>query len=247
MPLLSRRGATATSLIALGLVGGALLSVGCKRNFEGTVEDRIDAALPKYLGPADHYETHVDAASSGAILRGRVRSVEVTGVNVHLRPELLVDRMVLTVHAVEVDTHKGTLQSIGDAEFTGTISSDNLKRYVDSRNLGVRDLSVSIEGDRMHVKARPEVEGILPVPVSVRGVVSPTPEGDHLDFLPDRGSITVIPVPGVVLSYLSHKLNPVISLTGLPIPIHVLSASMADGKLTMSGTVDTAAILNAAH
>ena len=71
----------------------------------------------------------------------------------------------------------------------------------------------------------------------MRGRLEPTPEGDYINFVPDGGSVSIIPVPRQAVEYLLRKVNPVVDLTKLPITIHVNSVTIGDNAIMMSGTI----------
>ena len=230
--------------VAVAFLGVSL--AGCTHAVEETADRKVNDVLPRYLGPADHYETHLHASSTGAMLRGRVQSIEIVGTGVHLQPELTVEMLEIEAQAVEVDPKHGSLENVGSASFACTITSSQLDRYMRSRRTNIAGLSVKVGGDRLIVRAKPEALGLIGIPVQVRGTLAPEPGGTFIDFVPDRASVAIVPIPGPVLDLLAQRLNPVIDLTRLPIGIHIDSALCDGDVLTLRGTVDTSDILKAA-
>jgi hypothetical protein len=203
---------------------------------EGEAGKRVNALLPKYLGPARSYSTRVKGDSAGAILRGRLKQVHVTGSDVQLDPDLLVDDLTLDFDEVEVDMKAQTLHSIGSAAFGCRIGAANLDRYVRVRRPDIGGLRIALKGSALVVNAKPDVLGVIAVPVSVQGRLVPR-GGAALDFEPDQAKVSVLPIPQVVLDYLARKLNPVVELSRVAVPIQVTQADVQDGFLSLTGSI----------
>jgi hypothetical protein len=222
-----------------------LVAAGCGRVAEGEAGKRVNALLPKYLGPARHYSTRVRGDSAGAILRGRLKQVHVTGRDVQLDPDLLVDELTLDFDEIEVDTKAQTLRRVGSAAFGCRIGEARLDRYVRARRRDVPSLSVTLKGGGLVVSAKPDVLGVIAVPVSVQGRLVPR-GGGAIDFEPDRAKVSVLPIPQVVLDYLARKLNPVVELSQVAVPIQVTQADVRDGFLALTGSIKPEDVLRAA-
>lgn len=224
----------------------AVSLAGCARPVEREAEKRVNSILPQYLGPADHYETRVRGESAGAVLRGRLKRVEVTGTNVRLSETLIVDRVQLQFGEVEVDTKARQLRGIGDAHFQCRIAPARLNRYLHAVRPEMKNLVVSFNRNALVVDARPEVLGITSVPVRVEGKLRPRQGGRLLDFDPDKGKLSIVPVPEIVLDYVVRKLTPAIDLSGLTVPVRINSAEVQDGYLTLAGIIEAGDILRLA-
>lgn len=249
-------------LFAIGPIGA-----GCKRVAEREAEKRVRDLLPQYLGPADKYETRVDSDNAGAVTRGRLRRVSVVGTNVRFDPTLTIDRLSLELSDVDVDTKARRLRDVGTTRFECRIAGDRLDRYVRARRSDIPDLRVALTGDVLRVTARPSLRvgdaldralertlgingggftsnlnGRLGASVTVEGRLAA--RGDsRLDFRPDLGKLSVIPIPSAILDWLSARLNPAVDLTGLPVPVQITNAEVRGGFLVLSGTVAPADIL----
>ena len=240
-------------LVFLGLVffvmacGVSLvLSGGCARRFaENKAAARINALLPRYLGPAEHYETRLQSDSTGALLRGRVQQVHIEGRGVRLTPTLTVAHLTLDFSEVTVDPKAGVLQSVGRATFACRITEADLNRYLVAQRPDIPALTLSLRADQVRITAKPEVLGIG-APVSVEGHLVPRSGGAYLNFEPDAARLTIVPVPGLVLDYLSRRLNPAVDLSELRVPIRVSHAEVRGGALLLSGTIASDDLLRAA-
>ena len=234
------------ALFALGLSAPSVLT-GCGRVVNRKAEDRVNAILPSYLGKADRYETHLTSDGAGATLRGHLRHVHIDGWGVHLAPALIVDTLALDFDEVNVDARAGRLESIGSAAFACQVGASYLDNYVRTRRGDIPGLSVGVCGDRLVVNARPELLGLIGVPVSVEGTLLPRPGGAQLDFVPDAAHVARLRIPGLALDYLQRKLNPAIDLGGLRVPIQVSRAEVKDGSLTLTGSIAPDALMRVAN
>lgn len=219
----------------------ALSLSGCARPVERAAERRLVDLLPALIGPATKYSTRV--RGGGSLLRGRARSVHIDGWGVRLSESLTLDMLALDLSHVEVDRGSGRLRHVEGVTFTATLSGSRLQEYVASRRLGIPELRVGLDQSDAFVSARPEVLGVTPVSVSVRGTITPRAGGTRLDFTPSGARVSIVPIPAPILRYLGERLNPVLDLSTLHIPVRVERAEVRQGALILQGTIDPAALL----
>lgn len=235
-----------TALLCLGVAVGV---AGCGRTVERKAEAAVKEILPTYLGPADKYETRV-RGSAAAIIRGRLAHVHVDGKNVRLTPDLIADELTLDLTDVEVDTRARQLRAVGSCAFSVALGEAHLNRYIRARRSDIPELRVSLQesgdGGRITVSARPTLLGIPTFPVTVSGRVSPKPpNGVALDFSPERARVSIVPIPSVVLDYLAPRLNPIVDLSMLRVPVQVRHAEVRGRRLLVSGTITPEDLLRA--
>ena len=222
----------------------ACLLAGCGRSVERVAERRVNALLPVFLGPAEKYSTRV-RGKTGALTRGRLRSVHIVGTGVELSPELTLDTLTLDLTGVDVDTKAGNLRSVESVAFGATLGEVGLNRYLRARRPDVPGLRVDIRGSEVIVHAQPEVLELAAVPIRVRGTVTPRGGGSTMDFTPGGANVSVVPIPTPVLGYLARRVNPIVDLSALRIPVRIERSDIRQGVLHLSGTVDPAALLRA--
>lgn len=213
------------------------LPIACARPGEKKAEQALAELLPEYLGPADRYRTYVQSDSLGAIMRGRMRTVRIEGTNVHLQPDLIVGDLTLEAAEVEVDLRARTLKGIGRAAFLARIEEASLDRFVRRHRPRLADLRVRLRGSSVEVSVRPEVFGYPTLPVTILGRLLPRAGGVTLDFDPDRARLSVVPIPGPILDFVAERLNPVVDLSQMAVPIRVEEAEVRAGALHLSGSV----------
>lgn len=222
----------------LPLLPALLLVAGCGRQIERVAEGRLNDRLRALIGPADRYATRVRGGES--LLRGRARSIHVDGWNVRVTEDLTLDAVAFDLTDVEADRNTGQIRRLKSVAFAAELGEANLARYVASRRLGIPELRLRVGERDLTVSGRPEVLGFSPARVAISGNLAPRPSGGGtlLDFTPSGARVAIVPIPGPVLRYLADRLNPVLDLSGFPIPLRVSGVEARAGRLHIRGSVD---------
>ena len=237
---------------ALGIAALGLFLPGCAGVAESRAERAVNDLLPTYLGPADSYRSRVRVDSLGAAMRGRLESVHIDGEMVHFSGGLTMDHLTLDLEAIEVDAKRRSLKNIGAARFTARLGTVNLNRFLIGRRPDIQGLSAELAQGVAHMEARPAVLKPLGisgfnVPVGVEGRLAPVAGNDsQLDFVPDAARISILPIPKPVVDFIAHSVNPVVDLSGLPIPIHIRSVDIRTDGIYLTGEASPDDILRAA-
>lgn len=211
--------------------------VGCARPAEKVAEKAIVGLLPGYVGPADSYKARVRSDSLGAMMRGRAKTVHIEGKGVRLTPELTLEALTVDAEEVEVDRKAKTLRSVGEATFSARIREPNLHAMARARRPKLADLGVSLVGPYVRVKVTPEVFGYPTVPVTIDGELLARDGGGALDFEPASARLTILPIPKPILDFVAERLNPIVDLRGLSLPIQVEKAQVRGGTLVLDGRI----------
>ncbi len=220
-----------------------LLFCGCGRAINRSAERRIREALPNLLGSARQYQVHVDGAADRT-LRGHLASVTIDGDDVQLANGLLLDQLHLELKGVDVDLNRGQLRHIQEARFTATVGEVGLDEFMAGeappgetyRNVRftLRNGLVTIRGERI-------VLGVG-VPFALTGplrLVGPT----RIEIDPKHLTLVGIGISGLPLRFLKNRFESAIDLSSLPFPVQLTSVQAEMGRLTLSGTADTNALL----
>lgn len=215
----------------------ALALAGCARPGEREAEKAILRLLPEYLGPAKKYSVQVKGKSLGAISRGHLREVRIAGTDVRLTDELTVRELTVDAEEVAVDLKSRSLQGVSQALFSARIDEAPLDAMARKRRPKLLDLKLRLTGKWVEATVRPEVFGYPTIPITVRGTLAVRRGGRALDFSPDRGRLSIVPIPEALLDFVAERLNPVVDLSGLTVPIQVERAEVSGGALTLSGTI----------
>ncbi len=214
-----------------------LFLAGCARPGEKQAEKAIQKLLPEYLGPARSYKTEVKGKSLGAVMRGRLREVHIVGTDVQLTDELLVRELTIDAEEVMADLKTRSLKGVGKATFTARIDENRLDSMARRRRPKLLDLRLALRGKSVQVTLRPEVFGHPTLPLTVDGTLAVRGGGKSLDFSPDRGRLAIVPIPEALLDFVAERLNPVVDLSALTVPIRIEKAESQGGQLILSGTI----------
>ncbi|MDX1933918.1 MAG: DUF2993 domain-containing protein [Capsulimonadales bacterium] len=231
-----------------GIAVLVLFAAGCTRRVEQEAEKQFKAALPEYVGPAERYDVRVRSDSAGAVMRGRLRQVRVDGRKVQVEPTLTLDRLTLDFEEVSLDTRARRLQSIGRATFECRIHAPVLQEYVRRQHPEIPDLGIALRADSLFITARPDALGLvekpfqldlpgkLPVTITVEGKL--TPSGPtQLNFSPEKAGVSIVPIPRFALEFLAKRLNPVVNLSTMKVPIQADRAFVRGEYLHFTGTI----------
>ena len=228
------------------LLGLSVMTAGCGRVVNRTVERRIREALPRTIGPAKEYRVHV-ASAMGHTLQGKLGDVTVDGDDVQLSNGMVLDSLNFDLKNVDVDVKHRQLREIQESRFRVVIRDSAVDDFLvgkSPRGETVRNAHVTFgEGSSLTLKAERVVDG-QSVPFSATGslkIRDPQHAGVELDKL----SVTDTPITGAELELVQSKLENAIDLSRLPIKISLTHVGTSHGTLTLEGAADlTAAARN---
>jgi hypothetical protein len=214
---------------------------GCAGPVDHTIAGAIRHSLPTSIGPARNYAVFVDSDPLEAA-KGHLRKVDIIGLGVNLSPQILVDE--LDIHILDVDANPLTrkVKSVGPVTFAATISQTGIDHYLatqpDDSKQKQDHLEVAINQNSITATVRVKTLGVA-VPASVTGTFQiDRGNPQHLSFVPDSGSFSVISVPGFALRLVLNEVNPVIDLSKSTVPVSVDSISINSGKIQLTGEAD---------
>jgi len=220
---------------ALGLMVGSLVA-GCDGlSPQTTVAHKIANVLPRWIGPAEHYDVKVEG-DAFALGRGHVRRVQIDGSNVQLSSTVSMDRINIDAHDVSFDRKARTIHRIADVSFTGQVDQGNIDRYLTKARPDLHDVVVRLRSNDVEVSTPVTVRGYTTT-VSVSGTLRPSVEAaNKLDFVANGGSIGIVPVPARLVNVAIDEINPVLDLSRLRFPIAVKGVDIHNGTAAVHGT-----------
>jgi len=220
---------------ALGLVVSSLVAGCVGSSPQKTVAHRIANVLPRWIGPAEHYDVKVDG-DTFALGRGHVRRVQIDGSNVQLSSTVSMDRITIDAHDVSFDRKARKIHRIVDVSFVGQVGQDDIDHYLTKARPDLSDVSVRLRGDDVQVSTPITVRGYTTT-VSVSGTLRPNANAaDKLDFVANGGNIGVVPVPARLMNVAIDEINPVLDLSRLRFPVSVKSVEIRNGTASVRGT-----------
>lgn len=220
-----------------------LLLTGCGRAINRSAERRIREALPDILGSARQYRVHV-ANPPERTLRGRLADVTIDGDDVQLTNGMLLDTLHLDLKGVDVDLNHRQVRHIQEAQFTATVGEAGLDEYLAGEappGETFRDVHFTLRDNLVTIRGARVVLGVS-VPFQITGplqLVSPS----RIQIDPKHLTIIGISVSGLPLRFLKSRFESAIDLSTLPFPVQLSSVQTTAGKLTLSGSADTDALL----
>jgi hypothetical protein len=223
-----------------------LLLTGCTRTINRTAERKIRDVLPEYIGPARVWRAHVDNNPERTI-RGRLARVTIDGEEVRLKDTVDLASLHVQMEAVEVDTRRQLLKSVGSTTFRAVVGEAAVNDYLrrtDPPDDNTKFRVIRLADNRLRVYATYRVVGQnldWSAEVEPR-IASPT----RLEFDPDRFSILGlrVPLPRSILVWLARRLSDGLDLSRLPFPVRITAFRVEPGRLTFEGTADVMPSLN---
>jgi hypothetical protein len=132
----------------------------------------------------------------------------------------VIPSVEIEVRNVRVDIEKKTLEKIGKATFSMKVDSEAVTGYL--RKHGgkeLKDLEVEFRDSSTFIKGTPKVKG-FDLPAEVEG--TPVLKGKRIiNFEAKEIKVLGIPLPKAAIEELEDKLNPVLDLSGLELPIEL--------------------------
>ncbi len=224
-------------LSAITSAAGLLTLTGCAHPVQQTAAHKIADALPGVIGPAARYDVQVDG-DPFALARGRARGIHIQGRSVQLSPDLTVDTLTADAADVSFDRSSRKLTSVGQTRFTATLSQPHLAAYLAASKPLLPGLSITLRSDDV-LAAVPVTFLGLNTTAALAGTVRPSlSDPTRLDFVANGAQIGAVPLPAGLINLALDRLNPVITLSDLRVPLAVTQAEIRDSRLVLGGTAD---------
>ncbi|WP_412061842.1 DUF2993 domain-containing protein [Rubrivirga sp. IMCC45206] len=210
----------------------ALAASGC--DVSGRVEAEIVSALPKALGPADHYDATVDGLQLSARTAERVT---ITGDRVAREDAPVVDRLDVTLWGVAFDQKTRVLTRVDSARATARLLPADLATYLGTQR-GISRAAVTLAApDRATVRVEGAIEGFrLPVGAEIRGQLVAADGAVRLDVESVRAA--GIGLGGSLARAVGDRINPVADLRDEDLALTVTDVRVERGAVVVEATGD---------
>jgi hypothetical protein len=224
--------AGAVDLEDLGIDLGSILG-GKGHGSLGLVESIIERELPRRVGPARNYDVRLGSRGTD-LARGMLGSIDVTGNDVRTADGLVIPRMDLHMEGVKVGLGSRSLESVARSAFTAALSEDVVTRFIRKRaGAEVKDVRVAFRGGQIVVGGTPSLLG-FDLPSEVAG--KPALRGDDaVDFRASRVSVLGLRLPRFAVDELENRINPVVDLSGLKLPVRISGLRVRGKSLVADG------------
>jgi len=234
-------------LAPIALLVGIVALCGCTRAVNRTAERKIRDVLPDVLGPARQYRAHIEGSAERTVA-GKLAAVTIDGDDVQLPNGLLVDQIHLELKGIDLDTKAQRVRSVREARFTATVGENSLNEFLAGEapeGETIQKLRLTLNPGRVTLSAERVVLG-LGVPFSFTGPLRLLPPR-RLELDPNRFVVVGIPITGKPLQFLKERFENSLDLSVLPFPVVITSVTTTQGKVTLSGTAEVAALLRQAQ
>jgi hypothetical protein len=215
-----------------GLAALAALS-GCAS--EGRVEDRLEEALERRLGPAEEYQVDIEGLTART---GEADLVRAEGVRVEPEGGPIIDRIQIEMREVRYDRDLDRLVGAASVQATAWMRPNDIEQYLE-REQRVQSAAVTLEQpDRMRMRFRPELG--LPIPLNVMAEVEGTIEGrgSELHYVVSEATAAGFEIDDGMADRLSRLINPIVDLSELPLDLEVTSVRIENGALRVDAIGD---------
>ncbi len=218
----------------LALLLPLLLCAGCGgANPFRAVERSIQAELPRLIGPADHYQVRV-SRSGASLVAGRIPWIEIEGRSVRAIEGLDLDELRVRLDEVRFSRGDHQVREIGSTRFQARISAAAVTRFVHRRGPILRDVEVRFVPGGVQVHGARPLLGIS-VPFEIEG--TPVLRGmTTIDFDASRIAILRLGLPEFAVQRIEARLNPLIDLAALPLPLRLAAVRIEGDHAIVSGT-----------
>jgi len=204
------------------------------------VERGIAGYAARRFGPADRYKVRIGSAGTN-LRRGVIGSLVIEGHRVHTKAGLVVNWCRVELRDVHFERKSRSITSVGESSVIAEVLEEDANAYLGARPDGYRHMKVELIGDgEMAVVVEPRLIG---VPVTVR--LEGRPEvrnGSEVAFVPDALRVAKLSVPRSLLAIVERRINPVLRVEELGVPVVLGDVRVEQGRIVAVGTADVSAL-----
>ncbi|GBC95425.1 hypothetical protein HRbin16_01214 [bacterium HR16] len=224
----------------------ALAIGGCGINPRRLAEKRVEAQLPRLIGPAKRYRATL-LGRHERMFQGKVKAARLVGEGVEIQPGLTLRELVVELQ--EVEYHQGSPLKAKQGSFHAVLDDEVLQSYLSSLIPPVRlpwNLVVS-RLDNLRVRSRAgevrlSVDVHTRLGVKITGELSGAlrlKEGTQIWFEASEVKVVGLSVPEKVRELLSEMFlnRPLIDLSGIKAPVRIERVAVGEGMLMFEGAV----------
>lgn len=216
-------------LLRASALAAAVLLAGCDPP-AGWLEWGIERELPRLVAPADRYDVSIEGLRYSA---GEAELVTATGFRVRPPDGPVIDRIRVELRGVRYDRATERVQRVEQAHATAQVTAADIAAYLESR-AEVRTATVSLQPpNRAVVRVQPILGGLtLPgATVEVTGEVLGA--GSEIRFIVSDVRAAGVRLGDEAARRVTEIVNPLVDLSGIPIPLQVTAAEVVDGELRL--------------
>ncbi len=226
-PILRRLG---TVLLALA---AGLHNAGCSTRFiRSRAEHRIEERLEDLIGPAARYKVRVRHTRDAEIVVGHIRRIEVDGWEVRVGHDLVLDSLHLELNNLRYHAPPNQTVTVGDSLLEIHLTEAALNQYLRHQHPD-SPTEVRLNDGTVTIKGTMKLLG-LPTPIESTGRVE-IKDGTRLEYRADTVRLSVDPIPGIGPQYVEKRLNPLLDVGQLNLPLRLDTIAVEPGRLVVRG------------
>ena len=236
---------------AAALVGAALtaalLLASCGTYVGQRVESVILEALPRVVGPANHYGATVRGASADLSHFDQVSAV---GVGVRRPNTPVLERIELDLLDVAVDRNARQITSIADANVTATLSASDLAAYLDQQRWITESAVRVVAPATVIVSGRFKLPGTgLSLLPSLVGEIRTTlaPRGSQLLLKVDALRLGDREAPALARNLIEQAINPLFDVEHYAVPSRIDRAAVEGNSIIVAASGSQISLLKRDH
>jgi DUF2993 family protein len=210
------------------------LSLGCSTRFvRSHAERRIAHKLEDLIGPADEYKVRVRRTKDAEIVVGRLRRIEIDGWNVRAGEQLELESLHLELNDLRYHAPPDESLTVGESLLVIHLTEAALNDYLRRQHPNTPTEVVFHEGT-VTLKGMMRLVGV-PTPVETSGRLE-IAEGTRVEYHADSVRFAANASPGDGALYIERRLNPILDVKRLHLPIQLTGIEVQPGRLVVRGT-----------
>jgi len=211
---------------------------GLAGDLYAALEQLLAKELPKRVAEADRWEVKL-SRDGNDLSAGKFARLDVKGVNLRLPDGLTIGEASLTLQDLKVNMAMRSLESIGQGQLVGRLAAGDIERYLRQRGPArLKDVRVTFQDGQIQMGGIADLRR-LGIPVEVAGL--PQARGSEIDFQADRVEVARFRLPRVAVRELERRVNPIVDLRRLKIPVNVTRVTLQDDRLVLEAALDFSA------
>ncbi|MFQ3548406.1 MAG: DUF2993 domain-containing protein [Armatimonadota bacterium] len=205
------------------------------------IENAIAVQLPDIIGPAESYAVDV-SASPIDLFNGRIKSIDIVGVNVTTLTGLKISNLQADVQGVRFSRSSREITKVSSTTYKASVIESELEKIIRDKYPDIPELRLSIKGDKLLITAAPGLANIR-ANISTEAEVY-VEEQKMLRLKLHNIKAVGISAPNFARDFFEKRLGNIFNVDDLGFPATIDSAELGFGMLTLSGSVDLMSIIN---
>jgi hypothetical protein len=217
----------------LTLLATIIPLAGCStRLIRGRAEKRIEQKLEELIGPADSYKVRVRRTKDGEIVVGRIRRIEIDGRHVHAGEQIELESVHIVLEDLRYHAPPEERVSVRNSQLVIHLTETALNDYLHRQQKDSQP-EVHLNDGTVTLKGMIRLLGV-PTPFETEGRLEVV-DGRRVEFRAERLPTDIDATPGIGNEYVELRLNPLIDVARLKLPLRLDSVNIQSGRIIVRG------------